>query len=643
MIIIIYAMIALDHAYFTGPHISPVDGSHHATRDDAQNHLLDRNYPPSVTISTGPKDQQENIERNTVKPDYENHLLMNIEASDRIIQKASDRNDEDKDVVVDDNTGSFWVTPDLATKLNFTCPQCGRTFLGDWAGCHNHLKTRKHGKRCTYSSSDKGSSKGSSGDGSSEVLPSCLSEHSMLPIDEHSGWCELQGRKRYMEDMHSVAFEETYKLFAVYDGHSGSKAALFSSKRLHALFNLYLTSEGKSTSNSSDGMLQDFGRLRQADQLSRINHELIDPESLSFNLLKHIHNSNPISPIAEEHELLIDTEFNTLVTESASTLNSTQCTIINAGIGPDVRRTNRSDDDLVPGRHMGLSGTSPRITVGQGMTAMRDAFLQTDTDLESTIAQHDPSGTTASVAVLFKDHLLVANVGDSRVVLCCSTTYRTMTKNNIRISLPLQITVDHTPYDSSERLAVERRGGKILRDGVLRVNGKLAVTRSLGDFTLKKYLSSEPDIIVLRLRSSTSILFEENTKDMKPDGNCSSRSNCDTSSNSASKKRQGFNLTDIPPAHTQSISSTTTPIETREKGPKLITSDNEKEGAIRQPEYSYCSRYQTEIRKLCGMYDWTASSESSPSSSYLEPLFLILASGKHHHSSDFSHIQHCMK
>ena len=29
-----------------------------------------------------------------------------------------------------------------------------------------------------------------------QLMPPCLSEHSMLPLDEHSGWCELQVRHR---------------------------------------------------------------------------------------------------------------------------------------------------------------------------------------------------------------------------------------------------------------------------------------------------------------------------------------------------------------------------------------------------------------------------------------------------------------
>ena len=43
--------------------------------------------------------------------------------------------------------------------------------------------------------------------------------------------------------MHSIVFAEHYKLFAVFDGHFGSAAARFTSKRLHALFEMYMSSQ----------------------------------------------------------------------------------------------------------------------------------------------------------------------------------------------------------------------------------------------------------------------------------------------------------------------------------------------------------------------------------------------------------------
>ena len=52
------------------------------------------------------------------------------------------------------------------------------------------------------------------------TLPSCLSSHVLLDIgyDPSSGWCDLQGRRAYLEDTHDIRIEKEYKFFGVYDG-----------------------------------------------------------------------------------------------------------------------------------------------------------------------------------------------------------------------------------------------------------------------------------------------------------------------------------------------------------------------------------------------------------------------------------------
>jgi hypothetical protein len=52
------------------------------------------------------------------------------------------------------------------------------------------------------------------------ILPSCLSSHALLDIgyDPSSGWCDLQGRRAYLEDTHAIRFEKEYKFFGVFDG-----------------------------------------------------------------------------------------------------------------------------------------------------------------------------------------------------------------------------------------------------------------------------------------------------------------------------------------------------------------------------------------------------------------------------------------
>ena len=75
-----------------------------------------------------------------------------------------------------------------------------------------------------------------------------------------------QGRRRYIEDMHSIVFAEHYQLFAVFDGHFGSAAARFTSKRLHALFEMYLSVQN---GDGDDGDLgDDDGDLLFTDEVT---------------------------------------------------------------------------------------------------------------------------------------------------------------------------------------------------------------------------------------------------------------------------------------------------------------------------------------------------------------------------------------
>ncbi|XP_048746852.1 protein phosphatase 1L-like [Ostrea edulis] len=102
----------------------------------------------------------------------------------------------------------------------------------------------------------------------------------------------------------------------------------------------------------------------------------------------------------------------------------------------------------------------------------------------------DISGTTALFTILKEDILTVANVGDSRGVLC--------DKNGTAIPL----SYDHKPYNVKERQRIKDVGGFISFNGVWRVAGVLATSRALGDYPLKdtKMVIAEPDILTFNLR-----------------------------------------------------------------------------------------------------------------------------------------------
>ncbi|CAK9134100.1 unnamed protein product [Ilex paraguariensis] len=106
-------------------------------------------------------------------------------------------------------------------------------------------------------------------------------------------------------------------------------------------------------------------------------------------------------------------------------------------------------------------------------------------------------GTTALTALVLGKHLLVANAGDCRAVLC-------------RKGVALQMSQDHRPTYLPERTRVEELGGSI-EYGYL--NGELAVTRALGDWYMKlpigssSPLTAEPDVQQIMLTEDDEFLI----------------------------------------------------------------------------------------------------------------------------------------
>ncbi|KAJ7297598.1 hypothetical protein O6H91_Y046200 [Diphasiastrum complanatum] len=106
-------------------------------------------------------------------------------------------------------------------------------------------------------------------------------------------------------------------------------------------------------------------------------------------------------------------------------------------------------------------------------------------------------GSTAVTAILIDGRqLLVANVGDSRAVLC-------------QAGVAIQLSVDHEPNKPSERGNIEKKGGFVsnLPGDVPRVDGQLAVARAFGDKSLKEHLSADPDIQEVPIDSSAEFLI----------------------------------------------------------------------------------------------------------------------------------------
>ncbi|KAG7199640.1 hypothetical protein KM043_014234 [Ampulex compressa] len=121
---------------------------------------------------------------------------------------------------------------------------------------------------------------------------------------------------------------------------------------------------------------------------------------------------------------------------------------------------------------------------------LTDEVLAADRLLvEAAKKNMDVAGTTALIALLEGNKLIVANVGDSRGVMCDG-------KGN---AIPLSF--DHKPQQERERRRIYKAGGRVTFNGVWRVAGILATSRALGDYPLKdkKLVIADPDILTFDL------------------------------------------------------------------------------------------------------------------------------------------------
>jgi serine/threonine protein phosphatase PrpC len=110
------------------------------------------------------------------------------------------------------------------------------------------------------------------------------------------------------------------------------------------------------------------------------------------------------------------------------------------------------------------------------------------------------AGTTAIVLLMTKDRYYVANIGDSRAVLCRGDT-------------TVALSTDHKPDLATERERIESAGGFVQQG---RVNGTLGLSRSFGDYEYKHFskrpyeqqtVVSVPDILEMERREEDQFLL----------------------------------------------------------------------------------------------------------------------------------------
>lgn len=131
---------------------------------------------------------------------------------------------------------------------------------------------------------------------------------------------------------------------------------------------------------------------------------------------------------------------------------------------------------------------------------LKTAFLMTDIECAKT--GEAASGSTAIVCIVRKEppkapgkpwkrYVFTANCGDARAVLCHK-------------GVGVRLSHDHKALEATEVLRIQAAHGFVTNG---RVMGVLAVTRSFGDFALKKYVTCEPYTSTTKINDESQLLI----------------------------------------------------------------------------------------------------------------------------------------
>lgn len=283
----------------------------------------------------------------------------------------------------------------------------------------------------------------------------------------------VQGRRPRMEDRF-VVNEDINKtgvsLFAVFDGHGGEFAANYARDKLIKNLNnkvielKNLIATGK---RPTPGSLPTSGDTEKKDTEKKSDGVPVEKK----NSFRKTMSTSQTDECMKKGTSITDPE------------------ILSRLSRPITREVRPSGQNALP---------LPTVPTASYLAAGKINYRQLLTDevlaadrllVEAAKKSMDVAGTTALIALLEGSQLIVANVGDSRGVMCDS-------KGN---AIPLSF--DHKPQQMRERKRIKEAGGFITFNGVWRVAGILATSRALGDYPLKdrKLVIADPDILTFDL------------------------------------------------------------------------------------------------------------------------------------------------
>uniref|UniRef100_A0A182NT70 PPM-type phosphatase domain-containing protein n=1 Tax=Anopheles dirus TaxID=7168 RepID=A0A182NT70_9DIPT len=357
--------------------------------------------------------------------------------------------------------------------------------------------------------------------GKLSMLASAAEKNSWDERTTGSAVYAVQGRRAKMEDRFVISEDingSGISMFAVFDGHGGEYAAEYARNVLVKNINQKLMQSGAiadgkeapSTLPKEDLCAGPSAKKGDEDDVEQAH---VDGPEINERYKLNAHNANandpPASAVQRRQSFRKSKTEDTVGTGgngggggggTAAAANSNQLLendLLSKYMGNQSPARQQVKKNLLNGT-TGAGTTAPekpktydaRCYVQNGSInfgkLITDEVLAADYDLvEAAKKMSDFAGTTALIAVIHRSKLIVANVGDSRGVMCDH-------KGN---AIPLSF--DHKPQQVREQKRIADAGGFIAFKGVWRVAGILATSRALGDYPLKEknLVIANPDVL----------------------------------------------------------------------------------------------------------------------------------------------------
>mmetsp|Transcript_13798 Transcript_13798/g.34673 ORF Transcript_13798/g.34673 Transcript_13798/m.34673 type:complete len:535 (-) Transcript_13798:449-2053(-) len=291
------------------------------------------------------------------------------------------------------------------------------------------------------------------------------------------GLSSMQGWRVHMEDAH-IAEGELYalerdpkdsskatkiplvghSLFAVYDGHGGTFAAIYSGNnflRILSKQSKFVKYAKMCASGSSDNRAAKMRVLEQA--LKQAFVETDYEIGLAIRGKSHPDANSPYHDAPKVHA----------TTPSSPTLDSPS---------DEASENDATNHDQSNNVHNNPSTPTTK-------PAMAGAAMKAASDHLSAIEDEGDSGTTTCVVVITPDSIVCANAGDSRAVFARRPEAPSTDSSATTVGKAIPLSFDHKPDDEEEEQRVRNAGGYVTGG---RVEGDLAVSRGLGDFRFKQ-------------------------------------------------------------------------------------------------------------------------------------------------------------